>query len=562
MKKTQILTLGLGLWALTMAAQQAPGVYPDRPFNRVSPAGTMAITEEGGILNLETGDYVSYKNQYVPGSGNCISNDNTVVGYQMSTERASIWHDGSWEYMPGAESVLMSYANGITPDGSRVVGNMVTPGYGGDFEGHMLQPGYWERNSDGSYGEFNPLPHPQVDFTGRSPQYVTAVVVAEDGKTIAGQMRDFSGFVCQPVIYTQADNGEWSYTLLVDELFHPAGVSLPEDPGDGPQPQDFMTQEEIQKFNLALDMWEAAGSDYYNYPNIYDFMNPEEIIEFEEALNIWNEESTDFYIAVTEFVNMVPNFSFNNVFMDPQAKWYVSTDTKGFYDEFTGQTDKNYTIYKIDLSSGNYVTYPAVDDIHIIASDMAQDGTILAQYKDENYNIFNGYILPAGESEFVSLYDYLAKDNESLAEWMQEHMTHTYEAINPEDWTTYDATTLATGVPHCSLDFSVIVTAVANFWNYDSVYNTYGYVIYTSMEAGVESLISPASQVSLRSLPGGALELKGDVKALKVYNLSGSQVFSTSCPTGVVATGLKPGIYLVQVSDNAGAQKTEKIIIK
>ena len=561
MKNIFLLTLGLATAFPMISQPTTPAIYPGLPFNKIAPDATIAMTEDGTIINFDTGRKYSYFEQYTNGSGNCISSTGIIVGSQISTEKAALWKDGQWTIFPCAKDLTLSYANGITPDGSRVVGSISPSSYTGNYEGMMIVPCYWDVQPDGTYTDYTVLPHPTKDFTGRPPQYVTAVRVSEDGKTIAGQMKDFSGFVCQPIVYHQADDGSWSYTLLLDDLFHPDGMVLPPDPGEGPQPQDFMTQDEIDEFNRALYFWELFGNeDYSTYPDIYDFMTDQEFAEYYEAELSYVEESEDFYIKLNKIINSVPNFSYNNVLLTSDGSQYVTTDTKGFYDEFTGITEKQYTIYSIDPVTENYTKYPAVDGIDLIASSVADNGTIFAQNNDPNYGIFNGYILPSGENEFMALHEYVAKIDPELGEWMEETMYHYYIAVDPVTWREYTDAAWATGVPYCTPDMKYIALAASNFWDFDSPYTTYGYVISPDMTSVVET-IDTTSDADVKILANGEVVVNGEIISLEIYSINGAKVLSLENPSGRIQTDLAKGIYVMRYTDGSGNSSSKKIAI-
>ena len=560
--KRLILLSGCAMATMAIVAQTTPAIYPDAPFNHVSPNGLYAASETSIFFNFKNNETYAYSEQYNIGNGNSISDTGIFTGYKVGEEIAYYWKNGFWTKLPVAPGTTGSYANGITPDGSMIVGEVSPEGYTGDYEGKMLMPCYWEMQADGSYSLPQFLPHPQADFTGRSPQYVTAVRVSADGNVIAGQMRDFSGYINQPIIYTRDDKGEWSYTMVLNELFYPNGVVLPPDPGEAPTQQDFMTPEEIVAFDQALALWELLGGDYDNYPDIWNYMTQDELDAYNEAAMEWNSLSEAYYIALGELYVTVPNFSYNNVITNSDCTMYVSTDTKGFYDEFTGQTFQNNVIYAVNLKDGSYVTYPPVDDIHLIATSMADDGTIFAQHHDYDYGIYNGYVLPAGASEFQTLYSYVSQVNPELGEWMKENMTHDYIAIDTSDWTEYTATTLATGVPYTTPDLGLIVMAQSNFWDYDSPYNTFGYLISPWGLSGVESLVEDAQTLTVVSLPGGDIAIKGAAATLEIYALNGQKVLSVANPGNMVSTSLPKGLYVAKVADAAGEAVTKKIIIK
>lgn len=142
---------------------QAPKEYAGEAFSALSPNGQYAISssyESTAIRNLTTGEVYSYTESYYAGNGNVASNTGVVVGMTMAP-MAQYWKDGEWHDLPSVADRLMSKADGITPDGSRIVGSVSPETYGGDYEGMMLVPCYWDMQADGTPGELHMLPSPK-----------------------------------------------------------------------------------------------------------------------------------------------------------------------------------------------------------------------------------------------------------------------------------------------------------------------------------------------------------------------------------------------------------------
>lgn len=563
MKKLITMALGISLFSMSALAQTTPAILPGVPFYAISPDGKMAVSENCIIVDFsDNNKQYNYSEQYGPGSSNCISNTGVVVGYQVGTERGAYWQNGKWNLLPMTDGSISCYARGITPDGSMIVGTIAPTNYAGDYEGLMLNPCVWYRQSDGSYSDPVRLPYPDKDFTGRSPQYVTAVVASNDGKRIAGQIQDFSGFVAQPLVYDLNPDGTWTYTKLLEDLYHPEGIEIPEVIEEAPDFYDFMTPDEIAAYEQALNLWNLLGNgDYSTYPNIYDFMLPSEYEEYYEALTLWNEESEEYYLTLEKVYAAVPTFSFNNVIANSDITLYASTDAKGFYDESTGLSEQKNIIYVIDVESGDYTKYPGEGAFELQATSLSDNGTLFARYRDTDYNIFNGYILLPGETEFQSLYEYVAEIDPSLGSWMSENMTHDYTAVNTEDWTEYKATILATGVPHVTPDMSVIALAQYNFWDYNSNVEYYGYLISPAGLAGIEDITND-DFVGIYPLAGGSLAIKGEVASLEIYSMEGKKMLSIKNPGDRIDTSLPSGLYVVTSKTLSGQNAMKKIIIK
>lgn len=580
MKKILLFAIVASMATSSVNAQE-PKVYTNEAFSGMSPNGNYAVSvmyDYVAIYNLITGEKDEYPEGYRAGNGNAISNTGVVVG-SSSFEKACYWKGGQWYEIESTAEYNMSYANGITPEGTRIVGSVSPESYAGDYEGLMLTPCYWDVKADGTLSEFHRLPYPDKDLTGRTPQYITAIRISNDGKTIAGQMLDYTGYVCQPVIYQQDENGDWSYTLIHDELFHPENIVLPEYPGDdGPttDPYAFMTPEEQAAYDQALEDWNATGEwDYSTYPNQTDYMGEESMAAYEAALAVyeeWDEKFNAYMEAYNELCEAVPTFSFNNVLMSSDGKTYATTHTYDAMDWTTWETISEYTPYVFSLENDTYKTYPN-DDVNLILTSITDNGTLLAQKQASMEEPFaTAYILPAGAEKFETLYDYFTTANASLAEWIKENMTHEYEAYDMDTWEPYMAEAVATGVPFTNPDMSIITTYVENFWydwgsfdwendNPDDVPGYYSYVFHPDFTTGLASISNGKDAASVSGQKGGMLLFKGEVANATVYNLNGAKVYTVEAPEAMVATGLGTGVYVVKVVATNGTVTFAKVAL-
>lgn len=567
MKRTFTFMLA-AVASMSLYAVEIPAVYPGGGFRAFSPNGNYAIQDPGDhapmvIQDFTIGKDYIYNEEYETGQGNCVSNTGVVVGNVLQADKAAYWENGKWTNLKLPANTQESYANGVTPDGSMIVGN-ISPSMHTGYDGVSLIPVYWLRQTDGSYGDPQFLPYPNKDYTNRPPQNVTAVRVSADGKTIAGQMKDYFGMVAMPVVYKQDASGKWNYTILLEDLFHPEGYEIPNFPKeDAPQPQEFMTPAEIAAYNKAMSDWETnTPNDDSLYPSIYDYMTAEEYEAFMEADVTWTVEWENANDLFWKLLANIPNFEFNNVFMTQSGTLMATTDAKYFMDPVQGTRTQQFIPYLIDINSGTYKTYPAVDNINIMVSGLADNGAMVGQWNDFDYKMYNGYILPAGTDKFIPIYDFMEKADPATAKWMEENMTHTYNKYDFATGQFVPTSILVTGVPFCTPDLSLIGFAQYNFWIGDDPADYYGYLISVPSAAGVDEIAESDTAISIRSLAGGDLKVEGDVKTLEMYALNGTKVLAVSNPSGVLSTGLQKGIYAVKVTDGKGNIHSKKLVIR
>ena len=560
-----------------------PSVYPGMAFNGLSPDGNYALSyvyEAMTIFDFKADKSYEYEELYTPGNGNYISNTGIVVGSKIGFDSACFFQNGEWHDMPDVDKHSWSFANGITSTGTRIVGNVTPEGVGEiNYDGLMLVPCYWDLQADGTYSDAIYLPHPELDLTGRAPQYITAVRVSEDGKTIAGQIQDYSGTICQPIVYTQNGSGEWTYTLILNDLFHPKGINLPEDPGDGPSinPEDYMTPEEQKAYDLAYQQWynsclESDNWDYSTCPNAEDYLSEEGKNKLEAAkaeYEVWNEKYNAFYKAFEELQKLVPAFDFNNVFLSTDGTFYACTDMKYDFDFETYEPSETFTPYLIniaDLNNVTYTTYPN-NNLNITVTSLADDGTLLGQAYN-NDHIAQAYVLPTGASVFETLYSYIASKNTSLGEWMKKNMTHTYIGVDDETWDYVEKTEIFTGMPFTTPTMSVFALAVENGWyegedsaGEDDAYIPYYGYIFSADASGVD-VVEAKGSIDMKVLSGATLAFAGDVSGVNIYTLQGTCVFSVKSPAETLSTGLSNGIYVVKAVSKDGSAIIRKVIFQ
>lgn len=342
-----------------------PVVMTDIIFEAMSPNGVWTAGSdptsyafviynipEGKSYVLPVGD--DGRTQYTAGTGNFLSNEGIVAIDITDVGPAAVWDNGKINELPVSTHHTSSHANGITPDASRVCGNIGLAEFSLD-DVIMQTPVLWTRGEDGSWNDCIKLPYPTVDFTGRVPQYVLAVAISADGKTIAGQIRDYSGFVMQPIVWQEDENGDWAYSLPNPELINPNGVEFPEWPGEAPEwvdPLAYMTPAEAAAYQEALNEYYTT---WENEPNPADFMTEEEKAAYlaaKEAYDVnYAQWETDFF-AYTDLLMEVQDsailFPMNNVCLSPNGRYYASSHQNNNY--WQGIMDEYPVV--LDLETG------------------------------------------------------------------------------------------------------------------------------------------------------------------------------------------------------------------
>lgn len=572
MKKSLLLLLAAALGASTAAAAiQTPEIYQGASFQQISANGEYALSYVYGTVvyyKLTDGTMVSFEEDetgmisYSLGNGNGITADGrTFVGSTLSHLNAAYYENGEWHNLPVPDENMTNISHGITPDGSRICGTLGLNEMTFD-EVIMQVPCYWDRNADGSYDAPVVLPHPTKDLFGETPQYLTAVWISGDGKTIAGQMMFSSGSMAIPVIYQQDAKGEWSYTLPTKDLFNPNHLEPVENPGDfdemAPNYEDYMTPEALTEYYDDINAYYEAGDWEAPYPEFEDYMTAEQreaytkaMAEYQVKFDAWSEKFNAYWEYSGEVLASSPNFVFNNVMLSTDGRSLVGTleqedPNAGPWDFFS----RIYVPCSVDIATGELTRVDT--DLSLLASGVA-DGDVILAYNGQNKMPMTGYVIKDGNVE--TLYDFLKNINPEYATWIDKNMSHEVAVdFDPETYEDIIEELTFTGMPISTPDMSVI--AIWNNCPWDYEYSAEGVIFHVQELSGVASIAVDGKQMSLRN---GALFVPEGYTAIKVYNLSGLCVKSVAAPQGMVQLDMNKGVYIVKGVRADGSESVIKV---
>jgi hypothetical protein len=410
-------------------------------LSHISPNGEWAVSCGDGnfyLVNLKTDEYYEPEADesnsdlfYEAGYGNPISNDGIVVGSTTYNGQAAYYvygaDGGQWIDLPALSAT--SCAHGITPDGSRIVGYSMRSGttYGDDAV--ITVPLLWQRNDAGSY-EMVELPYPTLDFTGiRTPQYVIALAISADGHQIAGQVTDYAGWFHSPILFTEDNDGNWSYRYLAKQT-QTLGKEFPEwHPYDGPsypQIETYLSDEETVAYEEAYQAWKDSGYTT-TYPQYKDYMTEEEYAQYtadietyKAAYNEWSEMNDAFYDVYWSLVSEgAPDFLMNSIAFSADGSKVGLTEASGDY--FSGYT---YVPGFVDTLTDEYKNFDATASVTYINNDGDMLGVDAGL---DGYSRF-AYAKPHDADNFVRLNEYVKSQDEEAYNWMVENMTVTYIA--------------------------------------------------------------------------------------------------------------------------------------
>lgn len=536
---------------------------------------TMAISRDGkyiasvlselvDVYDTESGQVRTYEG-VMTGNGNCFANDGTIVG--STTNDAPVFlKDGNIITPANLTGYHLCDFHGITADGSRICGLVDAPE--GNTDGQMYQPAIFNVSADGTVSDPVLLPHPEYDYIGLRPQYCSAVFISDDGKTVLGQVKDDSGMMIYPILYREGADGKWTYSLPTASLLNPDNLELPEYPGEfevtPPDPVDFMSDEAKARYEEAYRQWEESGYTT-EYPEPADYLTPEEIVEYNKATDAynalaaeWNEKYEKFMAAREAIYSSSVGFVQNGFAMNADGTLAAAASSKNV-DTGSYFPEEVNTTYILDLKNG---TFREVDpeNKHLIPGQVLADGQVLASTPAPGP--MSGvltppvtFILLPGGNDYMPIESYLETSNPEIVTWMNENLYHNIPVGVDEDYNEIYDNVLMTGHMVASDDFSVISGGVfAYYFSDDMSFMSYVFKGVTNAAERIE-----AGSSSLRALRGGVLDVKGEVSAVSVFDLSGRRVFSANETSGRVNTHLPAGIYAVSYTDAEGIRHNVKV---
>lgn len=582
MKKT--LLFGIACLALGMSAQSVvePKILEEFYAYKISPDGKWINSDTGNgeivIYNLETGEYNVFYNMSL-GNGNAFALNGVAVGTEYNGGSMPVIFKGGIAINPkGIKEYGYASINGITADATRITGIVLNERSSGvdDEENQMYIPYVADITEDGNCSSVTLLPHPDKDFFDLTPQYCSATWISSDGKTILGQLIDYSGMFLQPIVYRQDEAGEWSYSLPTKPLFNPEHIVLPEFPvfDDSlyPEPTNYMSKEMAEMYQEDIEYWRAHFMEDpdLEYPgnHLEDYMTDEEVAAYNEAVTIYNEYAEEFnekidayYTARDAIIDSSVSFVQNASTMNSEGtiaaltgKKYI--ETGGFMPE-----EQNPT-YIIDLVNDNVEKLESkYTDIY--PQQVLNGGIILGSTPTAAY--IASYVYVPGTEDYVPIEEYMAAGNPGAVEWMNEHLVHELiiggggGGIDPYAEVAQDdveyGTAMLSGLGMASEDLSVFAGAVTAYM-YDPVL-TYMTYVFGDLTSGVKAVALPDnSMIKVRN--GGVLDVNGEAADLSVVDLSGRKVFGMQNAAGTVETKLKSGIYIVTYTDAQGRRVAMK----
>lgn len=590
MKKRLLLCACTAVIACTCWGQTMKK-YEGFSFTSMSPNGKwLAESKEGSVVIFNRIDSVYYVyggevERYTLGQGNAITNEGIVVG-GISDSQPAYWQNGEWHLLPllEADTVVYNSADAITPDARRICGTMACTKWGLDSNGQMLAPVVWTKGDNGEYQTYQRLPHPAKDFSGRTPMYVTARAISADGKTVYGQIVDYSGMFPSQIVYREDANGEWSYETIGQEMLYKEGTVFPKWPEYEPKSPDikkFMSEEELAAYGDAMALYEDSV-DLYNqglieiypsYPVYQDFLkDAARLEEYTKAAEKYNKEyaaysdSTYVFYDVYDEALTENSFGFNEIIISENGRYYATSMTypDPDSDPMAWMPSSFTSPVCFDLQSeGNAMTM--VDNKDMISCAVLNDGTLLTATPYMEYTR-NAWVIPAGTSKPMLFADWIKAKSMPAYNWLKDNFTFDYESIEyDEDYNEIPVSvpdSLITGTIMANGEGTVFSAYVWDAWDPGENYQWISYVIDLSPSSAIGKV--ETAEISIYPNPTtDVLNISGDVRSVSIVDLSGRTVYESSAVRSVlpIASITGKGTYLIRLMATDGSLVVKKIVV-
>lgn len=572
--KKNLIFFAISLAATGAFAQATPQILLGVYGQKLSPDGKWIVAEspDAKIIYDRTTEFEDagfFPDTYF-GNGNTFALDGICVGSTMSDEGV-VYKSGEMINVQAVKDASFCALNGITSDAKRVCGTISNPDGGRGKV--MYVPFYLDMDETGIDGIIHYLPYPDKDFMDDTPQYINAVWISNDGKTILGQVIDGSGMYVYPIVFKENEAGEWTYSFPTESFWNPNKIELPENPGEfemtPPDAKSYMTPEALAEYETAYNNWITNGYDPDLYPEPTDYMTEEAKAEYQKAKEEY-QAAADAYDA--------KNFAFldarNQIFDEStpfvQNGFAMNADGSKFAaaSQITVPNDDPMawmpfkTIFETYIFDINEGTYSKVESQYtdIVPTQMFSNGQVLGSTPAQGETPTRSYIFIPGNKDYIAIEKYLEETNPDAAKWIYDNLTaevmtgYDYET----DTYTYE-TMVLTGHVAASEDFSVIAGGVQTYFFPDEEMASIGYMTYVfeGLNTAVKSVSTDNSIVKV--LPNGVLSICGNVSELAIYDLSGRNVLRMAEASGNVATALNNGIYVLSYTDSEGNKVSKKI---
>lgn len=582
----RIYSMALAAMLAGQALAQSAEKFEDFTFSKFSQDGNWLVENNNGAIAIynrarkslsETGDPDGMQ-MYMAGLGNCMSNSGKLVG--TCGDYAGIWADGSWTHLPQATGVGTSYnaAHSITPDERRIVGIL---GYDNAQmgSGQMLAyPVVWTKNEAGEYVCQN-LPCPEKDFLGLTPQYITAIAVSDDGKTVAGQVRDNSGFYIMPIVYKEDADGNWTYTLLGEsEIYDKSRLGelpdVPEQPAY-PDVTQYMSDEDVTAYNAAVEKYNEDISKYFNgETDIYpDYPLPADYISdatqkkaYEDAQAQYQADIMAWQLAFTAYNEKLSEITTNRGFV--QNAVYLSANGRYLGEGLEqrsssatwGEATPKYIGY-FDLEKEDPQFTRATEGGDYLITGILNDATVFVGTPAMDYTRNTFAYVPAEEKTArMTMPEYAARRSQEMAKWIADNNTYDVTLYKYDDDYNYVVDrvvndSLVSGTVMPNPDGTILLSYYTDSFTDMNSSLSVSYIVDLNTADGISALSSEEAARGIFA-ENGSIAAADKTASLDVYDIAGRKLTRNAVKGSVSVQG---GMYVVRMTDAKGNVTARKV---
>lgn len=290
------------------------------------------------------GNCISKFSGFAFAEGNFISDDGMAIGADNSglpviMDREVSFTPASFLNTENSFGYKGSF-NSISADGLTICGNLTSSPEG------LVNPVGFVLYAEEGYESVHELPCPAKDLFDGKILYATAEVISSDGKVIYGRVVSSIENFSYPISYYINDEGNWEYSIPLENLFNPDKLEISEKPEDPnlrwptePFPEDYLDNQEYAAYDRDVERWFATHpnpteEDWKTFPDATSYMSSDSRRKYEEAYNKWKEEYDayreaydKYYSDLLKYETTIASILSSSPSLDP--KYCLRTDING-----------------------------------------------------------------------------------------------------------------------------------------------------------------------------------------------------------------------------------------
>lgn len=526
MKNNLLYIIGFLLSAPAYGAAETPVMISEFYSRNIAPDGSVIASYTDASTSLyytATGERVDYET-FALGNGNCISYDGSViVGCGERGEPVVLFKGKKAD----VSSIVNKYGeanfHGVSSDGRRIVGVVVNNVPNSET---TFLPICVELDENGNLGDITLLPYTKKDWQGLDVQYCNACCISTDGKTILGQVVDWSGMDIYPILYTQDADGNWSYTLPTESYINPLKLPLPEYPGEfvmnPPYYADYMTSDELADYEEAMQkFWAGIGDE----PLPQDFMSADNAAKYVAAIVAFNTAAEEYNAKVEKYFEDIWAIEESSIFftrgsysLSPDGKMMALAAEKIEYsdDAYDEEPQVVYPTYLMEVGTTQLrEVEERADGLYPLPTSILSDGTVIAATSLTASQPPQTFVIPSGENEYVAIEEYLESKIPTAATWMKDNLVHEVEVgYDPDTFDPIYGELLMSGYGVVSDNWGIISGGLLAYL-YPSEYSYESYLIFDD-GSGIRSIDSDSESVSVKYYDLNGLEVKNPEKGIYI----------------------------------------------